>query len=172
MPVQILENGNLCNKYVAECPVCKSKVTYLGLDVKAHRNYPSGFVYCPKCRRPIPHDENNMTTDGPSSDSIRTQIVDNLLSQRKQVSKQGRSFIIFGIVLFGLGLAMLIGSIVGLFAGEQSASMVLCTMGITFSFLFIIAGIGLTISMSITRNNRVERINRKLTELNYNAYEK
>ena len=172
MPVQILENGNLCNKYVAECPVCKSKVTYLGLDVKAHRNYPSGFVYCPKCRRPIAHDENNMTTDGPSPDSIRAQIINNLLAQRKQVSKQGRSFVIFGAILFALGLVMLISGIVGIATDDSNASLILYTMSLSFSSIFMIGGIGLMVSMSVTRNNRVERINRKLTELNYNAYEK
>ena len=36
-----------------QCPHCGQHIEYYRSDVRPHRNYPNGFVYCPNCSRPI-----------------------------------------------------------------------------------------------------------------------
>lgn len=41
-----------------ECEYCLSKLEYKLKDLGYRPWYPKGFVYCPKCKRPLRHSEN------------------------------------------------------------------------------------------------------------------
>ena len=43
-------------KFRIECEYCKTVFTYEQEDLGYRPWYPKGFVYCPKCKRPLRHD--------------------------------------------------------------------------------------------------------------------
>ena len=45
--------------YRAVCPACRQYVVYTDYNLGFRAWYPDGFVYCPNCRRPVRHNENN-----------------------------------------------------------------------------------------------------------------
>ena len=45
--------------YRAVCPACRQYVVYNDYNLGFRAWYPDGFVYCPNCRRPVRHNENN-----------------------------------------------------------------------------------------------------------------
>ena len=66
MAIKIVEEETLINqgaKYKVTCPVCGTVVEYLKRDVSIHRRFPNGFVYCPRCKNPLAHNEDNSTGD-------------------------------------------------------------------------------------------------------------
>ena len=64
MAIRIIEDNSKIEdgaKYKVTCPKCGVVIEYLGVDVQTHKNFPRGFIYCPKCNQPIAHDENSFT---------------------------------------------------------------------------------------------------------------
>ncbi|MBQ6475286.1 MAG: hypothetical protein IJJ34_03670 [Clostridia bacterium] len=43
--------------YIATCSYCGSRVRYTDRDLGYRAWYPNGFVYCPRCKKPIRHNE-------------------------------------------------------------------------------------------------------------------
>lgn len=170
MAVKIIESGNACNKYIAECPVCRSKISYLGLDIRGHRNFPNGYIYCPRCRRPIPHSENNLVQDSVPVEEARTQIINDLLKQREEVSKQGKPAIIAGVVLFAVAVILLILGSVSIM-GKGVSIDILRTLAFIFGFICLAVGIVIIVSATTARENKINRINNRLLLLNYNPFD-
>ena len=44
-------------EYRLRCPFCGTYVSYVDRQLGFRAWYPDGFVYCPKCRKPIRHSE-------------------------------------------------------------------------------------------------------------------
>lgn len=168
MAIQILEEkkeNNLCNQYIAECSFCGSKITYLGLDIKFHRNYPLGFIYCPKCRRPIPHKEENRFEGGTSPEEIKTKIVDNLTKQKDTTKKAKTKAMIIGVSLFVITVAMCIVSFIGAFKSQSDIAF-LYTLLLFLGILGLMAAIAIIAASSTVYENRLKRIDDILNKLN------
>lgn len=56
MAIKIEEEKHL--KFRIECEYCKTVFTYEQEDIGFRLWYPHGFVYCPKCQKPLRHDPN------------------------------------------------------------------------------------------------------------------
>ena len=54
MAIKIVEEKKL--KFKIECEYCKTVFTYEQEDLGYRLWYPHGFVYCPKCQKPLRHD--------------------------------------------------------------------------------------------------------------------
>ena len=54
----IKENTDRNSKYKVSCG-CGSVIEYTGSDLRYHRNYPEGYIYCPVCGQPVAHDKKN-----------------------------------------------------------------------------------------------------------------
>lgn len=48
------------DKYSTKCSSCGHVVTYTGADVRKHRRWPYGFIWCPVCKKPIGHREDSL----------------------------------------------------------------------------------------------------------------
>ena len=60
MAIKIINNGNRLDWFNAKCPHCGTELKYARYDVLAHVRWPKGFIYCPNCRNPIGHEEENL----------------------------------------------------------------------------------------------------------------
>ena len=45
--------------YFVECPHCDFEIRYDLNQVRAHRKWPNGFIYCPNCDKPVGHNKYN-----------------------------------------------------------------------------------------------------------------
>ena len=43
--------------YHIRCPYCGTNISYTDRDLGYRAWYPNGFVYCPKCQKPLRHNE-------------------------------------------------------------------------------------------------------------------
>ena len=101
MAIKVVEDTNIIEggaKFKATCPKCGATIEYLGRDVSIHRNFPKGYVYCPKCRNPIAHDKENFTGE----------VVD--------VAKEDKKVVTTAAIVVGVLIAIIVIVIVILFA--------------------------------------------------------
>ena len=43
--------------YIAPCPYCGTTIQYVDRQLDFRPWYPNGFIYCPRCRKPLRHSE-------------------------------------------------------------------------------------------------------------------
>ena len=110
MAIKIVDTSNVIKanaRYEATCECCHAVIQYLGRDVAYHRNFPKGFVYCPNCRRPIPHLEENRCEKDATPEEIKQ------LDEQEMKKGLGATFIV-AIAL----LALIVGAtLIGLYLG-------------------------------------------------------
>ena len=162
MPIQIIEDkkeSNYCNQYLAECSFCHSKITYLGLDISFHRNYPNGYVYCPKCRRPIAHVEDNLFKGGKSPDEIKAMVVDAYKKQRIGLKKsKNGAYMISSVFSIASIIAIVFGAIGMRKDGLYAILLFLGFLLFAFAIVFLAAIGG-------PSQRKIERIDKVLSEL-------
>lgn len=56
MAIEVVEQKKA--KFQITCEYCQTKFTYEQEDIGFRLWYPHGFVYCPKCNKPLRHDYN------------------------------------------------------------------------------------------------------------------
>ena len=61
MSVKITNNEGLYDCFKCKCPKCGVEFEYTRRDIRAHRRWPNGFVYCPRCKIPVGHDNANFS---------------------------------------------------------------------------------------------------------------
>lgn len=67
-----IESQNCANDvFKVTCPSCGRALSYERRDVKSHRRWPNGYIYCPGCKAPIGHNEANLFKTGDEIDSER-----------------------------------------------------------------------------------------------------
>ena len=64
MAVRISNTYGSYDRFKVKCPICGSELEYTRRDVRAHARWKNGFIYCPKCRNPVGHDEANLIEKG------------------------------------------------------------------------------------------------------------
>ena len=110
MAIKIVDSSNVIKpnaRYEVTCECCHAVIQYLGRDVSYHRNFPKGFVYCPNCRRPLAHKEENRCEVDATPEEMK--------ELEKQEAKQGlEAVIVVGIILT---VAIVAFTILGLYLG-------------------------------------------------------
>ena len=62
---QIVSNNFVSqDRFKVKCPICGSEIVYFRKEVRAHVRWKNGFIYCPKCKNPLGHDEANIIEKG------------------------------------------------------------------------------------------------------------
>ena len=61
MSVKITSKDGLYDCFKVKCPKCGVEFEYTRRDIRPHRRWPNGFIYCPKCKIPVGHDNDNFT---------------------------------------------------------------------------------------------------------------
>lgn len=124
---KIVDNKGYYDYFEAKCPHCGSTVRYSRREIKAHNRWPNGFIYCPKCKTPIGHEENyyvgnHLTGDKNDIDPLlvnEAPKTDDIISDSEYIHLKGVLallttlrilFLIFGIV------GMIGGTIFGIIA--------------------------------------------------------
>lgn len=163
MSIQIIkdkkEENNYCNQYLAECSFCHTKITYLGLDISFHRNYPNGYVYCPRCKRPIAHDEANKYDSGKSSEEIRRMVVESLENQKAEAIKTKNGASILGGILMLLAVVALVFGAIGM--PKDPIYIVLLFVG----FLLVAFAIISIVAIASPASDKIEKTNNLLDEI-------
>ena len=158
MAIEIIEKGNLYKKYAATCPVCQAKIQYLGSDLRVHRNFPNGYVYCPGCNNPIAHNEANFIAEERADPEEARKQYSELLACKKELTNSKNAGIAFGSIVFLVGLALLIAGVVTMVMSGQIAFVAMAVSG----FLFLMLSIPVIVVPSTTYERKVEIIDRQL----------
>ena len=159
MAIEILSNGNRGNEYVVECPICKSKIRYLGIDIKYHRRYPDGFIYCPRCRSPIAHNEKNLSTEPGSINENPNSFIEKLKREKEEVEKSKNTLSIPGILFFVLSVILFVSGFVCLFTIGDIAYIAL----VVFGGVCVGASIAFLVVFGTIYENKINRIDQQLS---------
>lgn len=153
MAIQVTKDTGKYDRFKAKCKYCGKEITYGRNNVRPHRRWPNGFVYCPGCKRPIGHEESNLEISGEEllKQSAIAQNVD-----ADKLERQIRKLRVPKIVLLAVGIPVLvIGavlftiSLTGMFGGSWILRLI----------FFLVFNIGL--SMVITGGVFARLINHK-----------
>ena len=105
MSVQVTDKSGIHDRFKTKCPYCGRELTYDRRNVRPHRRWPNGFIFCPGCKRPIGHNEANLFQSG-------DEVLKEKEAQRKprDVSNREcpRAFVVLRSVMFGVGIPTLI----------------------------------------------------------------
>ena len=105
MAIKVVDDSNTINpkaRYRTECQSCKAVVEYLGYDVSYHRNFPKGYVYCPNCKRPISHVEENRCENDATEEELEE-------SKKEESKKVGiAALAIFFLVMIVIAAAVIL----------------------------------------------------------------
>ena len=145
--------------YRSVCPKCRTTVTYQGFDLLAHRNHPNGFIYCPKCHRPIPHYKDNAILD-------KEYYVANFKRyDDKTLSKLRTQKIIFQVVrpfAVLMGIFLMVLFIVILSNYQKSGQ--ISNAELTIFLLGFFGGLGLTVASPIVFTKLIKPRQKNLSE--------
>lgn len=125
-----IENDLATNDvFNARCNHCGRIISYQRKDLRIHRNYPKGFIYCPSCKAPIAHLEENFVRHGESLGG----------EQDSYNYEQIRGYRIAKILLFSFGIPLLVlGPALLTLAALKITDLSTTTAGIIFVFPFSI----------------------------------
>lgn len=65
------DKNSLLDLFEVKCTYCGTTLTYQRKDVAPHRRWPNGYIYCPNCRRPIGHSEDQLIRSGEEISNLR-----------------------------------------------------------------------------------------------------
>lgn len=117
-----VENATPINRYdrfKVQCPRCGRELSYSRRDVLSHRRWPNGFIYCPGCKTPIGHREDNLVESGEiyaEKEAVRKKEEKKKLAEQytqeeleKEIAKYSVQKVVFlpiGITLMVIGLIL------------------------------------------------------------------
>ena len=77
--------------YETECPACRTRIRYTDYNLDFRPWFPDGFVLCPKCKKPLRHNE--MLAINPDGTSNGPQVVSENTQHNPEMPKQeGKAF--------------------------------------------------------------------------------
>ena len=145
---QIVSNNFVSqDRFNVRCPICGSEIVYFRKEVRAHVRWKNGFIYCPKCKNPLGHDEANIIEKGEERFSNVSE------EELKKYTKEIRVLKILRAIFVPVGIVTLVASVIMLML---LATKVLPSSGIQeytykmylFAFLFML-GLGMLIASGV-----------------------
>ena len=125
-----IENQNSANDvFKVTCPSCGRALSYERKDIRFHRRWPNGFIYCPGCKAPIGHNEANLFKTGKEIEAKRKaqeeerrqaeiERRNNYLSDNERLKKDinrykqnKKTYLITGITTMVIGIIILAVSV-------------------------------------------------------------
>ena len=105
MAIQVTKDTGKYDRFKAKCKYCGKEITYGRNNVRPHRRWPNGFVYCPGCKRPIGHEESNLEISGEEL-LKQSAIVQNVDADK--LERQIRKLRAPKIVLLAVGIPVMV----------------------------------------------------------------
>lgn len=149
---KIVDNKGYYDYFEVKCQHCGSIVRYSRKEIRAHRRWPNGFVYCPKCKNPIGHFEqtlkgnaledkkvNETATKASQMESVRLISKEEYRTYKDSLS----SIQSFRILFLIFGILLIVGGFILFLIG--SAEVIPPAAGILIGLFAIHIGIGLLI---------------------------
>lgn len=153
MAIQVTKDTGKYDRFKAKCKYCGKEITYGRNNVRPHRRWLNGFVYCPGCKRPIGHEESNLEISGEEllKQSAIAQNVDadKLERQIRKLHAPKIVLLAVGIPVLVIGAVLFTISLTGMFGGSWILRLI----------FFLVFNIGL--SMVITGGVFARLINHK-----------
>lgn len=83
MSIKIENTINVNDHFKVTCSSCGRNLSYDRSDIRYHKRFPNGFIYCPGCKAPVAHSEENLVKTG---EQIRSEQIANekLLREKEQ----------------------------------------------------------------------------------------
>ena len=119
----IVENATRPNRYdhfKVKCRRCGRELSYTRRDVLSHRRWPNGFIYCPVCKTPNGHMEDNLVESGEiyeEKEAVRKKEEKKKLAEQftkdeleKEIAKYSAQKVVFlpiGIVLMAISFTFI-----------------------------------------------------------------
>ena len=150
--MKITSVNGVYDMFKCQCPKCGVEFEYSRKNIRLHRRWPNGFVYCPKCKAPIGHDNNNFTYNrlekkeeeqANKAKEIAKEIESPsplTVDQRCLFEKQVKHFTTWAALFLIFGIIFMIGGTVMFFFGK--------TWAVLLGFLVI----GIGIAMIVVRS--------------------
>lgn len=110
MAIKVVKKNFPFEKYEIQCPLCKTRVQYMLDDVKYHRRFPEGYIYCPNCRRPMSH--STATAIELDKEKALKEAEENAILVAYKYEKQLKKNTISGVIFFIISALCLILSVV------------------------------------------------------------
>ncbi len=167
--MKVTSKDGLYDMFKCRCPRCGVEVEYSRRDIRPHRRWSNGFIYCPRCKSPIGHDNNNFTFNrlekreeekaAQAEKRVEEMKTPSTLTSddRDLYAKQIKKCTTFMILFLIFGLIFMIGGTAMLFIGIVWATLV----GI---FLIIPIGIALIVVRAAVfgkiRTNKIFEVER------------
>ena len=108
---KVANNAGVYDVFKVKCIHCGREITYGRRDIRPHRRWPNGFIYCPGCKVPIGHEESNMFQTGEEVLEKRAQEIQRRAEARgnvKALPSQAKTFRVLKIVLLVTGIPTLV----------------------------------------------------------------
>ena len=111
--MRIVNRDGAYDIFRSKCPRCGVEFEYSRRSIRPHRRWPNGFVYCPKCKMPIGHDNscfiyNRLENQPKQTQVVRSQEELDLRAQLRALKACQILFLIFGIFFMVFGTALMI----------------------------------------------------------------
>ena len=105
MAIVVENDSNSKDRFKVKCNCCGRELSYSRADVKLHRRWPNGFIYCPGCKTPIGHIEDNLVERGTEREkqSVQNLSLDSLNKSLKILNKRATLFTVLASCLLFLG---------------------------------------------------------------------
>lgn len=140
MAIEVKSSAGKFDRFETKCPHCGKKLSYSRENVRAHVRWPNGFIYCPGCKRPIGHNEDNLVEKG--EDIVKAK-ANKEGADVERLERQVRQMRAPKIVMFAVGIPVLVVGAI-LFTISLAANL---GLGYNALFFFIFnSGLAMTIT--------------------------
>ena len=144
MAVKISNSFGSYDRFKVMCPICGCELEYTRRDVRAHARWRNGFIYCPKCKSPIGHDEANIIEKGEEHFSSISE------TDLQKYTKEISVFRTLRTIFIPVGIVSLVASLVFIIAIITKVFITRVYVRAIFDFLFTV-GLGTLLASGVLR---------------------
>ena len=107
MAIKIENEDRTYDRFQTTCSHCGRVLSYSRKDIKSHRRWPNGFIYCPACKAPIGHSEEYLVSKG--EEVAEKEIAEEKAAkERRAVAATVRAYRVPMIILLAFGIPTLL----------------------------------------------------------------